>query len=143
MKLSVLIPSIFIGALLGSAVTYSVLKNELVTEEIITTSDDVIEPVETLDIDEYDDEEPDDYYRLLLTDPTNLSQRDLCVAMWYSNEVKTVDYLRVNTGHEFGDVWNQRSPVEILEEQLVFWKGFFAESRRLELERVNSSKDKN
>jgi len=77
------------------------------------------------------DIDPDDYFHLLLTDPTNLTQRDMVIAMWCSNEDRTVKYLRANTGHEFGPISNQRTPVEILEEQLVFWKEFLAESKRL------------
>jgi hypothetical protein len=124
-----------IGAVVGSAITYSISsqtgrsapQSQVALHEVknpteIRSSFGEVEG----------DKEPDDYFRLLLTDPTDLIKRDMVIAMWYANEVRTVDYLRVNTGREFGPVWNQRSPVEILEEQLEFWKEYLGESRRLE-----------
>jgi hypothetical protein len=73
-----------------------------------------------------------DEYGLLLKDPDDLVQRDMCIAMWYAYESATIDALGRHTGQRFGPVYNVRSPVEILEEELQFMKEFEAKSTELE-----------
>ena len=132
MKIST-ITAALIGGLVGSAITYSATRLVGGSPHKELSISKVANPTESQSPFEQseDNQEPADYFRLLLADPTNLIQRDVVIAMWYMNESQTVNYLRVNTGHEFGPVWNQRSPVEILEEQLAFWKKYLAESARL------------
>ena len=143
MKISI-VASVFIGGLVGASVTYLVLDPASQPSDGVggsTGIDDSKPASETIDPFEGSEDQPDDYNRLLLTDPTDLSQRDMCIALWYTYESATVDILGVTTGHKFGDVWNRRSPVEILEEQLDFWRDFQAESARLEKEHnLNQSK---
>jgi hypothetical protein len=128
------IAAALIGGLVGSAITFSAVKliggspqqsgvEVPKSEDPTKAQSRFVAP--KVDID------PDDYFHLLLTDPTDLTQRDMVIAMWYSNEDRTVKYLQKNTGHKFAPVSNQRSPVEVLEEQLVFWKEYLAESKRL------------
>jgi hypothetical protein len=152
MKIAIL-TSTLLGGLLGASITYTILayasepsvkKLELIDEQN-THNDDAEE--NSVDPFAQRDDEPDDHYRFLLTDPTDLTQRDMCVALWYAYQNQTNDILAETTGHEFGLVGNRRSPVEILEEQLDFWRDFQAESARLELEqnldRTNESKKQN
>ena len=56
----------------------------------------------------------------------------MCIAAWYASEVSTIENLGRHTGHKFGPVWNRRSPIEILEEELEFMRGFLAVPMRLE-----------
>ena len=71
---------------------------------------------------------------LVLVNPKSVAERHQCIAMWYGDAHMTITNLSEHTGHDFGPVWNQRSPVEILEEQLAFWRGFMKETARLESE---------
>ena len=135
MKISIIVATV-IGSLLGAFTTYLVLDraNQSSVESVGSTTSENNPESKTEDPFADSVDEPDNYNRLILTDPTDLTQRDMCIALWYTYESATVDSLGVTTGHIFGDVWNRRSPVEILEEQLDFWREFQAESARLEIE---------
>jgi hypothetical protein len=79
-------------------------------------------------------------YGLILTDPDSVQQRHMCIALWYA-DFAGKSFGR-HVGHEFGPVWNQRSPVEILEEHLEFMKKFMADTERLEKQTgVDSEED--
>ena len=135
-----IIASALIGSLIGSSITFVFLdradepKSGGVDSAESLGKPDAKQTAEPVDPFAESAEEPDDYYRLLLTDPTDLTQRDVCIALWYVHQHQVVDLLSVNTGHEFSPVGVGRSPVETLEEQLAFWREFQAESARLELE---------
>ena len=80
-------------------------------------------------------------YGLILTDPNSVKQRHMCIALWYAEY--SVESFGRHVGHEFGPIWNQRSPVEILEEHLEFMKKFMADTERLEKQTgIGSQEDK-
>jgi len=71
-------------------------------------------------------------YGLILKDPNDVTQRHMCIALWYGSFDEETFGRAV--GHKFGPVWNKRHPVEILEEHLAFMKEFMATTERLERE---------
>ena len=152
MKTTIVASALF-GSILGASSTYLVLGSgndpieKVVDRSGIDTNPDIRAESEDNDTFADNEDDPDDHYRFLLTDPTDLTQRDICVALWYAYQNQTNDILAETTGHKFGLVGNRRTPVEILEEQLAFWREFQAESTRLALEqslnRTNESKKQN
>ena len=64
-----------------------------------------------------------------MTDPI---QRDICISYWYLGMRSVVSALEIQSGHKFKPVAKlSAGPVEILEEQAAFMRGFLAETRRL------------
>jgi hypothetical protein len=78
--------------------------------------------------------QPQDDTKLDMSDP---SQRDVCISMWYFDIWRVLDNLEQRTGHKFeknvGKV--HAGPVEILEEQTAFMRGFLDETERIASER--------
>jgi hypothetical protein len=149
MKIAIL-TSTLIGGLLGASITYTILvypsEPSAKTLELNGGQESNNEDTEENSVDPIaeGDADPDDHDRFLLTDPTDLTQRAMCVALWYAYQNQTNDVLAEATGHEFGLVGSKRTPVEILEEQLSFWRDFQVESGRLISEQnLNQTKGSN
>ena len=149
MKATIIIP-LLVGFVLGTGGTYIsmhalrsspiVAQKNPMQKSSATPKDRVADPVDPFapggdnspDTSESDKPPGFDGYGLILTDPSNLTQRDMCIAAWYASEMATINNLERHTGHKFGPVWNRRSPIEILEEELEFMRGFMAVPMRLE-----------
>ena len=149
MKATIIIP-LLVGFVLGAGSTYVsmhalrsspiVAQKNPMQQSSATPKDRVADPVDPFASGgdnspntSGSDEPPGfDGYGLILTDPSDFTQRDMCIAAWYASEVSTIENLGRHTGHKFGPVWNRRSPIEILEEELEFMRGFLAVPMRLD-----------
>lgn len=69
--------------------------------------------------------------KFLLKDRGDIGQRDVFVAIWYAAERQKTAILEEALGDEFGPIYNKRSPVEILEERLKFWREFLDTSKKI------------
>jgi hypothetical protein len=71
-----------------------------------------------------------DWDTLKAMDP--IGRKHMIIALWYANQDAGTYYLGLDTGHQWGPVWNRRSPLSILEEQADVMRAFLADLRKLE-----------
>ncbi|WP_193211303.1 hypothetical protein [Luteolibacter marinus] len=61
-----------------------------------------------------------------------ITRRHLIQQIWYSDQNYGTYLVGLQTGHKWGNRWNRRSPLSILEEQTEVMREFLKETRRLE-----------
>jgi len=60
-----------------------------------------------------------------------IKERSVLLSFWYADQARAVHRLQSEMGHKFDDVYNKRSPSDILDEQSDFMEDFSADMKSL------------